>query len=359
MRLLTWRCSANPLKSAAMAPGTIPMRALVDALDEPAFIVEGLTVSFANQAARTLLGQGIEEHDVRLAIRHPDALGQILAGRSGEIELTGIGEVGRPWRLIIRDLGQGASFVRMVDRASAVSAEKIRVDFVANASHELRTPLATVIGYAETLADDDALDEAVRTRFARTIRDEATRMLRLIEDLMSLSRIQADRFVEPAGLVPIERVIRTAVANAARLRNGLGCAFSVEVAPDLPQVRGDEPQLTQVFDNLLSNAVRYGCDGDGDKVEVSASHDVNSVTVVVTDHGPGIARDHIPRLTERFYRVDEARSRGSGGTGLGLAIVKHIVERHRGRLEIKSEIGAGTSVSVQLPISASSAVINA
>src|SRR4051794_31039774 len=182
----------------AESPG---MRALVDALEEPALIVEGLTVSFANDGAKAVLGGGIEGRDVRLAIRHPDALQHILTGRAGDVDVTGIGEVGRPWRVVIRDLGHGASFVRMIDRAMAVSAEKIRVDFVANASHELRTPLSTVIGYAETLADDSALAPELRGKFTKIIRDGAARMLRIIEDLMSLSRIEADRFVEPTDLV--------------------------------------------------------------------------------------------------------------------------------------------------------------
>ena len=335
----------------AMPPEGPEMRALVDALEEPALIVEGLIISFANSGAKDVLGGGIEGRDIRLAIRHPDALQHILGGRAGEVDVTGIGEVGRPWRVVVRDLGHGASFVRMIDRAAAVSAERIRVDFVANASHELRTPLSTVIGYAETLADDATLTPEVRDKFTRTIRDEAARMLRIIEDLMSLSRIQADRFVEPAELVRIDEVIGTAIANVGSHGPGEKCHFTVDVAADLPAVKGDHGQLLQLLDNLLTNAIRYGCDPSGSAVDISASANGGWVTIAVTDHGPGIAREHIPRLTERFYRVDEARSRGTGGTGLGLAIVKHIVERHRGALEIKSELGAGTSVTVRLPVS--------
>lgn len=332
-----------------MPAGESGMRALVDALQEPALIAEGLIVSFANAGAKALLGTNIEGRDVRLAIRHPDALQQILSGRPGEVDVTGIGDVGRPWRVVVRDLGHGAAFVRMIDRAASVSAEKIRVDFVANASHELRTPLSTVIGYAETLADDAGLAPDLREKFTRTIRDEAARMLRIIEDLMSLSRIQADRFVEPTEILKLDDIIRTAVTNAEHLRLNGNCDFNVEMADDLPGVKGDYGQLLQVFDNLLSNAVRYGCDPSGGIVDILASARGGWVSVTVSDHGPGIAREHLPRLTERFYRVDEARSRGTGGTGLGLAIVKHIVERHRGTLEIRSEPGAGTTVSVRLP----------
>jgi two-component system phosphate regulon sensor histidine kinase PhoR len=325
------------------------MRALVDALEEPALIVEGLTIGYANGGAKSLLGGSIEGRDVRLAIRHPDALEHILTGRNAEVEVTGIGEVGRPWRVVVRDLGRGAAFVRMIDRSGTVSAEKMRIDFVANASHELRTPLSTIIGYAETLADESNVDGELRGRFVQTIRDEAGRMLRIIEDLMSLSRIQADRFVVPHETVDIADVLRTAVANTAHVKGSNKCEFIIALPETLPQIQGDRGQLVQLFDNLLSNAARYGCDKPGSKVEVTARTNGPWVTLTVTDHGPGIARDHVPRLTERFYRVDEARSRGSGGTGLGLAIVKHIVERHKGTLEIKSEVGSGTSVTVRIP----------
>ncbi|HUP67663.1 MAG TPA: ATP-binding protein [Sphingomicrobium sp.] len=333
-----------------MVSETPAMRALVDALDEPALIVEGLHVSFANQAALSALGKGIEGRDVRLAIRHPDALDHILSGRSAEVEVTGVGDAGRPTRVVVSDLGHGASLVRIIDRSSAVSAEKMRVDFVANASHELRTPLATIIGYAETVADDDKLAPKLRQKFAQTIGEEAKRMLRLIEDLMSLSRIQADRFVEPTEVVRIKQIVEAAIANAGRAQPGAKCEFVATIPDDLPPVKGDPGQLSQMIDNLLSNAARYGCDDQNRAIEINATASRGSVTLTVTDHGPGIPREHIFRLTERFYRVDEARSRGTGGTGLGLAIVKHIVERHRGALTIKSDVGIGTTVTVSLPI---------
>jgi two-component system, OmpR family, phosphate regulon sensor histidine kinase PhoR len=325
-------------------------RALVDALDEPAVVVERSIVRLANAPARKLLGSAIEGRDVRLAIRHPQALDRILAHRSTEVDVTGIAEPGRSWRLVIRQVAEHSSLVRMIDRSAAVSAEKMRVDFVANASHELRTPLSTVLGYAETLAEETDLTAELRSNFGRTIRDEARRMLRIIEDLMSLSRIEADRFLAPGETVSIEEVVRIAISNASQVRGGGQCEFAVEIPDNLPPVRGDRAQLLQVFDNLLSNALRYGCDRPDSRIDITAVRSGRWVTVTVTDHGPGIAREHLPRVTERFYRVDAARSRESGGTGLGLAIVKHIVERHRGLLEIKSNIGLGTSVAVRLPI---------
>jgi len=325
------------------------LRELVEALEEPTLLVERGYVRLANEQAKLVLGRGIEGRDVRLAIRHPQALEHILAGRSSDVEVTGIGELGRSWKLIVRGVGE-AVLVRMIDCSAAVSAEKMRVDFVANASHELRTPLSTILGYAETLSEEGELRPDLRTKFGSTIRDEARRMLRIVEDLMSLSRIEADRFVAPDQRVNLEDVIQTALVNA----NGASaaCDFAVNVEDDLPPVRGDRAQLVQVVDNLIGNAIRYGCDKAGSTIELSAVRDGRWVTVSVTDHGPGIAREHLPRVTERFYRVDPARSRESGGTGLGLAIVKHIVERHRGALDIKSTMGVGTSVTVRLPIAA-------
>ena len=325
-------------------------RAIVDALDEPALIVEGTYVRLANAQARRLLGAGIEGRDVRLAIRHPQALEVILGSGQGEVDATGIVEPGRSWRLVVRRLWPRAALIRMIDRSDAVSAEKMRVDFVANASHELRTPLSTVLGYAETLAEESGISDKQRSSFGRTIRDEARRMLRIIEDLMSLSRIEADRFVAPGERVEIEDIVGAAVGNAGRGRGRGACEFKVVVAPDLPPVRGDRAQLVQVLDNLLSNAVRYGCDKPGAAVEINAERSGLWVVLTVTDHGPGIPREHLSRVTERFYRVDPGRSRESGGTGLGLAIVKHIIERHRGSLELRSTVGVGTSVSVRLPV---------
>ena len=177
-------------------------------------------------------------------------------------------------------------------------------------------------------------------------------MLRIIEDLMSLSRIEADRFVAPEERVEIEDVVNMSMANAGHLRSSTGYEFGLDLPGGLPPVRGDRAQLVQLLDNLISNAVRYGCDKPGAEINIAAERNGAWVQLSVTDHGPGIAREHLPRVTERFYRADAARSRESGGTGLGLAIVKHIIERHRGSLDIRSTLGVGTSVTVRLPIAA-------
>jgi two-component system phosphate regulon sensor histidine kinase PhoR len=304
----------------------------------------------ANDEARALLGSAIEARDVRLAIRHPEALEHILGGKDADVDVSGIGQMDHPWTLTVRQLGNRMVLVRLFDRAEIVAAEKMRVDFVANASHELRTPLATITGYAETLAEKDEVPAELRRKFASTMFDEARRMLALIEDLMSLSRIQADRFSTATDQVSAEQVVRTAIANVGALGDSRKCKIDLHIAPNLPPVRGDYPQLVQVVDNVLSNAIRYGCGPEGSVISVSVTGERSTVSISVQDSGPGIPKQHLPRITERFYRVDAGRSRHTGGTGLGLAIVKHIVERHRGMLDIRSEEGAGTTVTMTLPI---------
>ncbi len=324
-------------------------RALLDAFDDPALVVERQVVRLANDPARALLGRSIEGSDVRLAIRHPQALDFVLSGRTGDIDFTGVGSVGRPWRLSVRSMGERTLLLRLVDRAAAHAAEKMRVDFVANASHELRTPLTAVLGYAESLEDGD-LDPELATKFAGTIRSEAKRMLRIIEDLMSLSRIEADRFVAPAEKASIGSIVRSAVERVRSAAQECGCDLHLDLQEQLPPVPGDFAQIAQVVDNLLANAIRYGCGTKDCKIRVSAAVEGKWIRLDVSDTGPGIAKEHLPFLTRRFYRVDPARSRESGGTGLGLAIVKHIVERHRGTLSIDSTLGKGTTVTVRLPI---------
>ena len=331
----------------ASPPGTT--RSLIDALDEPALIVAQERTIMANRAARDLLGKSIEGSDIRLAIRHPEALELLLSGKPSDTDIVGVGGAARPWTLSIRPIGGDQLLVRLIDRSAGLAAERMRTDFVANASHELRTPLATVIGYAETLSEQGPVADDLRIRFGATIETEARRMLRIVEDLMSLSRIEADRYRLPEEHVDMGEIARIAVKQAAPLAERRGCRIETDISAGLPPVAGDFAQLLQVTDNLIGNAVRYGCNEDS-SVIVSVQTDGSRVTLTVSDEGEGIAAEHLPRLTERFYRVDPARSRDSGGTGLGLAIVKHIAERHRGTLDIRSEVGRGTKVSVSIPI---------
>ena len=350
--LLLWR-RLRDATSRPGAPEAVPRddeANLLAAFADPLLVVRDRRVLIANQAARDLLGAHIEGGDVRLAIRHPAAAEHLARDEDGDepirIELVGLGELGRPWELVISPLPGGSRLVRLIDQSQTRAAEQMRVDFVANASHELRTPLATLIGFIETLQDEAAVDPATRQRFVGIMAGEAVRMRDLLDDLMSLSRIEADRFAAPREMVdlrPLIEEVRNALKPFAegrpiRIERGSGDAL----------VAGDRGQLAQMLNNLIVNALKYGRAGTQVRVRLAdAGPDLISLSVI--DHGDGIPADHIPRLTERFYRVDPGRSRQVGGTGLGLAIVKHIVLRHRGRLEIKSKPGVGTRVEVMLP----------
>jgi two-component system phosphate regulon sensor histidine kinase PhoR len=247
------------------------------------------------------------------------------------------------------DLAGGQRLVRFVDRSEARAAEQMRVDFVANASHELRTPLATLIGYSETLRERaDEIDPATRERFEGIIHEEAQRMQRIVEDLISLSRIEAERFVTPTEAIALEPLIDQALGNIGRIAAERGTELVREVEPGLPQIAADAGQILQLLDNVLTNALRYG--EAGTPVTLSAIRESSMVHLAIADQGDGIAPEHLARVTERFYRVDTSRSRSIGGTGLGLSIVKHIVERHRGTLRIESVPRKGTTLHVLLPV---------
>ena len=328
------------------------LRRLLDALPEPALIVGEGRIRTANAAARGVFGGEIEGADVRTAIRHPAAVERLLGAASDaadEVELAGVGERGRRWTMSVAPIEDGTLFVRLVDRSEAYAAEKMRVDFVANASHELRTPLATLVGYAETLREQGAeIDEPTRERFTAIVHDEAKRMQRLVEDLISLSRIEAERFTTPTDPLCLAEVVADARESWRSAAVERGSEIRIESEPSLPAVTGDRNEVLQLVDNLLGNALRYG--RAGTPVRVRMQREDAMVRLTVSDEGEGIAPEHIPRITERFYRVDASRSRALGGTGLGLAIVKHIVERHRGRLKIESVVGKGTDAHVLLPV---------
>ena len=323
--------------------------ALLDAIEEPALVVEAEKVVAANNCALTLLGERIVGRDIRFVLRHPDALDIILPGRGGSGEIGALGGREQPWTIIVRPLPEGIQLVRLVDRSATLSAERMRTDFVANASHELRTPLTTMIGYAETLAEGGRIEEAIRVRFGATIHREARRMMRIVEDLMSLSRIEADRFIPPLDAVALDEIAGIAADNARPLARQRGCSMALSVESAGP-IAGDFTQLLQLADNLVGNAIRYGSAAADATITIATLVEAGRAVLRITDRGEGIAPEHLPRLTERFYRIDAARSRDSGGTGLGLSIVKHIAERHRASLDIRSNVGRGTEVSVAFPL---------
>ncbi|WP_085810178.1 ATP-binding protein [Sphingomonas sp. TZW2008] len=320
---------------------------ILDAVADPLLVLAGSRVTAANSAALTLLGTHIVGEDTRTVIRHPAATAA-LAGSDGEgaVELVGLGTADQRWEMRVAPLDAGRRLVHLVDRSGSHAAERMRVDFVANASHELRTPLASILGYVETLSDAAGEDPAIRARFLKIVFDEARRMERLVDDLMSLSRIEAEKFRAPSEAVDLGALVDETRDALADGHDGRGRDIILEHEPAPIPVLGDRVQLSQLLHNLIGNAMKYG--RAGTPIRVSLTHGGDVVRLVVADQGEGIAPEHIPRLTERFYRVDPGRSRSVGGTGLGLAIVKHIVERHRGRFEITSRPNEGTHVTVTL-----------
>jgi two-component system phosphate regulon sensor histidine kinase PhoR len=339
------RLGSGPIPESRPAPPD-PTGALIEALYDPILVLDGFHISHANTAARALLGDHIVGDYVRLAIRHP-AAGPILSGdENGPVTLNGLGGHDRLWELRAGTVSPGKRLLRLTDRSAQRAAEQMRVDFVANASHELRTPLASLIGFIETLEEANGPEDTeTRLRFLSIMDGEARRMQRLIDDLMSLSRIEADRYFPPKDRIDLASVLREVADEFTARRDGQRLDTGT---PATAVVIGDRAQLHQLIHNIVSNAFKYG--REATPVRVTLTTTDNIARLSVEDEGEGIAPEHLPRLTERFYRADPGRSRAIGGTGLGLAIVKHIVERHRGRLDIASIVGVGTTVSVELPL---------
>ncbi|MCV2870031.1 ATP-binding protein [Defluviimonas sp. WL0002] len=318
----------------------------------------------ANEAARVLFGGAVEDRLGAAVLRHPaflDALSRVLAEgvvaqtRStlpGKSEEGGLNIHIKP----VRIQGRPAALAAFEDVSALEQAEAIRRDFVANVSHELRTPLTALVGFIETLKGPARDDPVARERFLLVMESEAGRMMRLVNDLLSLSRVQAEERRRPSETVEVLALLRRAIAAQTALAGSADVTLEIDTTVPEAVVRGDSDQLMQVFLNLIENAVKYG--GAGKVVTLKVSEVARepvlkgpAVQIEVIDRGEGIDAIHLPRLTERFYRVDTHRSRSKGGTGLGLAIVKHIVNRHRGRLRIESELGKGCNFIVIIPSS--------
>ncbi|MBL9071206.1 MAG: two-component sensor histidine kinase [Sphingopyxis sp.] len=330
----------------------------VDQEKEPLIGVSGNVVTIVNDAAVRLLGRHIVGADIRTAIRHPAATEWLSRtdddGRLETLNLVDFPRPGQHWTMRIVALSEGERIIFLSDRSAIDAADRMRSDFVANASHELRTPLAAILGYVETLQDmNGEADGPMRHRFLSIIDREAGRMQQLVIDLLSISRVEADRFRRPTTPVDLTAIVRDTIAQLQDSEDARPKDIVDSLGADAQTILGDEAQLGQLVHNIISNAMKYG--RAGTPVAVELIREGRRVRLAVRDEGDGIAPDHLPRLTERFYRVDEARSRSVGGTGLGLAIVKHISERHQGQLEIKSELGKGTRVAVTFPLSEASA----
>jgi len=322
----------------------------------------------ANAAARNLFGMKLQGRDVTTIVRHPPILEALEQPEKGPQELDYMVPVPVERRFAVTvqpvtsDLAIEASMLMSFHDITTIRRlEQMRADFVANASHELRTPLSSLIGFVDTLRGPAKDDPEAQERFLGIMAEQGARMANLIEDLLSLSRIELNEHTQPSNAVDVRRVITSVIEGLEPKANDRNVKVTV-VAPDqLPLVRGEREELTQVFQNLIENALKYTNENTEVTVSIAAldrgpvnmpkSSQGPVVAVAVRDRGEGIGQDHIPRLTERFYRVDSARSREMGGTGLGLAIVKHVMNRHRGVMTIDSTIGLGSVFSVYLPVS--------
>ena len=343
-------------------------------LPDPLLLVDAQKrLRLANAAAEELYGNATVGRDLVSIIRQPELLGavdRVLEGAAGEmVEFTIPVPVERNFDAHVLPLSGPADeeptvLLLLQDMTKVMRADRLRADFVANASHELRTPLATLVGFIETLRGPARDDDDARERFLTIMQEQAARMARLVADLLSLSRIELNEHSVPTETARIDGVLFS-VADSLTMRAGLR-NMTIQLPGDLeelPAVKGDNDELVQLFQNLIDNAIKYGRSGTPVRVQARRSDPPAAMTparpaiaVSVVDQGEGIARGDLPRLTERFYRVDKARSRDLGGTGLGLAIVKHIVSRHRGALEIESEPGVGSRFTVYLPVAEASQI---
>ncbi|MEO0392654.1 MAG: ATP-binding protein [Pseudomonadota bacterium] len=378
---------------------------IFDAIPDPVLLLDAeRRITQGNAAAIALFGHPTIGRDITVAIRNPDVLEAVDAamteGGQKRVEFSIPGAVPQIFEARVTPFGHrmrhvvdaeiadreglvtnqgnnaqpsldsfqpqrdpfGSIMLTLHDITAVRRSEQMRADFVANASHELRTPLASLLGFIETLRGPAEEDREARGRFLGIMSDQAGRMAKLVEELLSLSRIETDEHRPPTEYVMMDEVLER-VITGSELRAGerqMQIVHQGDTA--LPPVSGDSDQLTQVFQNLVDNAITYAHPDTVITVKTKL-HDANTtqarqvvgdnrqlIEVAVVDRGPGIPREHLPRLTERFYRVDPARSRAAGGTGLGLAIVKHIINRHRGRLTVDSTVDEGSQFTVFLPV---------
>jgi two-component system phosphate regulon sensor histidine kinase PhoR len=337
-------------------------REMLERLPDPLMLVNGGDrVFFANRAMRDVIGVGIERKHVSAVLRNPSVLDALartgLSGEPGSVDFVVRVPIERNYQAFTARVSSEPPVVMLLmhDLTSIKRTEQMRVDFIANASHELRTPLAAVTGFIETLKGPARDDVIARDKFLDIMAVEAERMRRLIEDLMSLTRIELNEHVPPRGETSVEAVVRQAATALSPLAKADGITITVEVEGTLPDVPGERDELVQLFQNLIHNAIKYGRENGEVRITLRQQAATGRrgpesfVIVCVKDEGEGIPAEAIPRLTERFYRVDVKRSRERGGTGLGLAIVKHIVNRHNGKMQIESRPGEGSIFTITLP----------
>ena len=328
---------------------------VIDALPEPTILLsrDG-TILFSNGKARDLFGGLQPGSHISSATRSPQVLDAVMDCGPDEAQRTVTFServpVERYMAATVSYLGgqseKDASILLFLrDLTEQRRLDQLRSDFIANASHEIKTPLASVIGFIETLQGAARHDEAARDRFLPIMARQAERMARLIDNLMSLSRVEMRAHLKPRDAVAISELVRHVCDTLEPMACQAGIDIQVYSELDGVQVLGDHDELTQVFINLIHNAIKYGRRGGSVRVSLEREQ-TGMIAIRVEDDGSGIAAQHLPRLTERFYRVPGSAAMEKGGTGLGLAIVKHVVNRHRGELRISSTVGAGSKFTV-------------
>ncbi len=343
---------------------TAEIRAILQAVPMALILLDAdQRVVAANPAAAALFGQPLEGRACTAFLRHPDFLGRLesvlASGQRAEVRIVLAGVAGETHLAVTLTplaavAGGAAVLVAFDDLSHHAQVAAMRRDFVANVSHELRTPLTALVGFIETLRGAARDDPTARDRFLGIMEREAGRMIRLVSDLLSLSRVEAEERRRPDEQVDVIGILRTTLASHRDQARAAGVDLVLDTEREAVTVRADADQLAQVFHNLVENAIKYGASGQIVTVRVRRLDREPvlrspALQIEVIDQGEGIDALHLPRLTERFYRVDSDRSRQKGGTGLGLAIVKHIVNRHRGRFRIESEVGKGSRFIVVLP----------
>ncbi len=328
---------------------------IVDALPNAALSLDfDYKIRGANAPAKNLFGAELTGLDFIRVLRQPRAIECLgKAVNSREIQSCDIVlhlQTPRTYKAsaaVLSGLESDCILFTLLDISAEIDAEKSRSTFVANVSHELRSPLTSLMGIVETLQGPAREDVKARDNFLTLMQGETERMSRLVGDLLSLSKLESKEHVPPKGEVNISTLIRRVATMLSESTPDYKGRIALLGSDNLPLVTGDRDELTEVFQNLIENALKYS--EPKTKVEINIVQDNNIIKVTIRDQGEGIAAEHLPRLTERFYRVDKGRSREMGGTGLGLAITKHILNRHRGRLSIESKTGFGSMVTVTLP----------
>jgi two-component system, OmpR family, phosphate regulon sensor histidine kinase PhoR len=335
---------------------TILLSTLLEALPDPAIVIgeQGIILA-ANQIATVFFDGEIVAKHLTTILRTPSVLqavdDAILQSKTARVSHVVRTPVQRSYDIHIAPMGlvendERIALLILRDLTYEEQIERMRSDFVANASHELRTPLASLTGFIETMQGAAKNDAKAKDEFLILMKTQAHRMAQLIDDLLSLSRIEISEHVPPTEQADLSLVTQQAIDLLGPMAKDADCTMRTDLPPSLVVI-GDAGQLSQVVHNLIENAIKYA--GNGKAIEINGTTEIGMAVLSVRDHGPGIAAHHVPRLTERFYRVSVQDSRNRGGTGLGLAIAKHILNRHRGRLVIQSEPGQGSTFSIHLP----------